>query len=59
MKNLAYVNETIDDYNAIIVKINKFKLEYQLATGKTLKKMGALKGQEIQQRLQQLNLMKM
>ena len=28
VKNLAYVNETIDDYNAIIVKINKFKLEF-------------------------------
>lgn len=28
VKKLAYVNETIDEYNAIIVKINKFKLEF-------------------------------
>lgn len=28
VKKLADVNETIDEYNAIIVKINKFKLEF-------------------------------
>lgn len=50
--NKSYINVKINIKGVVhswrVFDINKFKLEYQLATGKTLKKMGALKGQEIQ-----------
>ena len=47
--NKSYINVKINIKGVVhswrVFDINKFKLEYQLATGKSLKKIGALKVQ--------------